>query len=353
MDVSLASAARRLTGALAILYVAAACGGQSGSSAKDGRVGSLRLGYFANLTHAVAVAGVESGRLQRSLGPGASLETKIFNAGPPAVESLLSGALDASFVGPNPAINAFVRSGGAVRVVSGAASGGASLVVRPGLDDPGALRGKRLATPQLGNTQDVALRTWLKEHGLATTLEGGGDVVIQHQENAQTLQTFRTGAIDGAWVPEPWGSRLVLEGGGKVLVDEADLWPGGRFVTTHLLVRTDYLRDHPETIRRLIQGEIETIDWLNANPQEGRRVVNEGLAKITGKALPEPIIEAAWSNLTFTYDPIATSLPAMAANAKGLGLLPPGKTSDIAKIYDLRLLESLLRDGGREEPARP
>jgi NitT/TauT family transport system substrate-binding protein len=336
-----------------LLLLAAACQGRSESSAKEGPAESLRLGYFANLTHAVPLAGLESGRLERSLGLGTKLETRTFNAGPPAVEALLSGGLDASFLGPNPAINAFVRSGGAVRVVSGAASGGASLVVRPGIDSSQALKGKRLATPQRGNTQDVTLRTWLRDSGLPTTLEGGGDVVIQHQENAQTLETFRTGDIDGAWVPEPWATRLVLEGGGEVLVNEADLWPGGRFVTTHLLVRTEYLRRHPETIRNLIRGEIETIDWLNENPEEGRQTVNEALRRVTGKALAPEVIETAWSNLTFTYDPIAASLPRMAANARALGLLPPGKLGDVSEIYDLRLLEQLLADDGRQELVRP
>lgn len=347
-----ASIARRL-GAVLLVVSLAACQGQAGSSPDEREPRPLRLGYFANLTHAVALAGLESGRFQRSLGPGTKLEARIVNAGPSAVASLLSGALDASFVGPNPAINAFVRSGGAVRVVSGAASGGAFLVVQPGIDSPQALKGKRLATPQRGNTQDVALRTWLKENGLETTLEGGGDVSILHQENAQTLETFRAGTIDGAWVPEPWATRLVLEGGGKVLVDERDLWPDGRFVTTHLLVRTDYLRRHPDTIRRLIQGEIETIDWLNANPQEGRQLVNRALEEITGKALPEPVMEAAWSKLTFTHDPIAASLPRMAASAKQLGLLPPGRLGDVSKIYDLTLLEKLLADDGRQELPRP
>ncbi len=352
-DTPLASAARKLSAALLVLLLAAACQGQSDSSEKGDQAETLRLGYFANLTHAVALAGLESGRLERSLGSETQLETRTFNAGPAAVEALLSGGLDASFVGPNPAINAFVRSGGAVQVAAGAASGGASLVVRPDIGGPQGLQGKRLATPQRGNTQDVALRTWLGDNGLRTTLEGGGDVVIQHQENAQTLETFRTGDIDGAWVPEPWATRLVQEGEGKVLVDERDLWPGGHFVTTHLLIRTEYLRRHPETVRKLIQGEVETIDWLNANPEEGRRVVNESLAKITGKALPTQVIEAAWSNLTFTFDPIAASLPRMAANAKELGLLPPGKLGDVSEIYDLRLLEELLRDAGRQELARP
>ena len=165
--------------------------------------GTLRLGYFPNVTHAPPLVGIQDGLLQRTLGPNVSLKPFTFNAGPAAVEALLSDSIDASYMGPNPAINAFVQSHGAVRVVAGAASGGVFLVVRPGINRPADLKGKMLATPQLGNTQDVALRTWLHEHGLTATTSGGGDVSIRPEDNGSTVQAFEQHALDGAWVPEP------------------------------------------------------------------------------------------------------------------------------------------------------
>ncbi|HKE98927.1 MAG TPA: ABC transporter substrate-binding protein, partial [Actinomycetes bacterium] len=242
--------------ALALALSAAAC---SGGGSGGGEEGTLRLGYFPNLTHATALVGIERGSFQRQLGA-VRLETRSFGAGPAATEALLSGAVDATYIGPNPAINAFVKSkGAAIRIISGATSGGAFLVVKPDIRSAADLKGRKLATPQLGNTQDVALRSWLDKQGLRTTPEGGGDVRIVPQENSQTLETFQSGGIDGAWVPEPWATRLQQEGGGKVLVNEADLWPGGQFVTTQLVVRTAYLADHPANVRALISGLLDAI----------------------------------------------------------------------------------------------
>jgi ABC-type nitrate/sulfonate/bicarbonate transport system substrate-binding protein len=214
----------RLVALLLSAAVLGACGA-SGSHPASSQPVTLRLGHFANLTHATALVGLRKGIFAEALGPSVSLRTSVFGAGPEAVEALLSNSVDAAYVGPNPAVNAFVQSRGrGVRVVSGATSGGASLVVRPSIAAPADLRGRTLATPQLGNTQDVALRWWLAGRGLRTSPQGGGDVAILPQDNAQTLLAFRSGQIDGAWVPEPWATRLVLEAGGRQLVDERDLW---------------------------------------------------------------------------------------------------------------------------------
>ncbi len=203
---------------------------------------------------------MEKGFIAEALGGETTLETTVFNAGPAAVEALFAGAIDASYIGPNPAINAFVKSNGdAIRIVSGATSGGAQLVVRDTITSAADLKGKTLSTPQLGNTQDVALRAWLADEGLSTDTQGGGDVSIVPQENAQTLDQFKAGAIDGAWLPEPWASRLV-DAGAVVLVDEKDLWPDGEFVTTHLIVATQFLADHPQTVKALLEGHIEAVD---------------------------------------------------------------------------------------------
>ena len=331
------------------LLATAACGGDPAPAAEGGeedeRPTTLRLGYFPNITHATAIAGVERGIFEEALGDD-ELEVTTFNAGPAAVEALFSGAIDATYIGPNPAINAFVQSKGeAIRIISGATSGGAALVVRPGIDDIEDLRGKKIATPQLGNTQDVALRHHLKSVGIETTKEGG-DASIVPQENAQTLDTFTSGAIQAAWVPEPWATRLVNEGGGKVLLDEKELWPEGEFVTTHLVVRTEFLEEHPDTVRRLLDGQVAANAFVNDDTAEAQKVVNAGIAKITGKPLGEATLTGAWKSLRFTNDPIAASLAVSAEHATAVGLLDE---ADLDGIYDLDLLNAALQAAG--EPA--
>lgn len=327
--------------ALSLALLAAACGGSGGSSAggSGGGTTTVRLGYFPNVTHATAIVGVESGIFKSALGPD-TLQLQTFNAGPAAVEALFSGAVDATYMGPNPAVNAFVQSNGAaVRIISGATSGGASLVVKPSINSPADLKGKKLATPQRGGTQDVALRYWLKANNLKADLEGGGDVSILPQDNAQTLDTFRAGQIDGAWVPEPWATRLVQEGGGKVLVDERSLWPQGQFVTTQLVVRTQFLKDHPDAVRRLVQGQVQANDLVNSNPAEAQRLVNQGITNVTGKGLTDAVLQASWKNLEFTNDPLASTLTASANHATDVGLLDK---VNLNGIYDLSILNQVL-----------
>jgi NitT/TauT family transport system substrate-binding protein len=334
---------------VAVALLTAACGGGDSSPSATGSAEApttVRLGYFPNVTHATALVGVESGIFKNALGAN-GLELKTFNAGPAAVEALFSGALDATYIGPNPAINAYAQSGGeAIRIISGATSGGASLVVKPGINGPADLKGKKLATPQRGGTQDVALRQWLKSNNLKAELEGGGEVSITPQENAQTLETFRAGQIDGAWVPEPWATRLVQEGGGKVLVDERTLWPGGKFVTTHLIVRTKFLKEHPDAVRRLVDGQVQANDLVNSNPAEAQRLVNQAITTITGRGVAPAVLEASWKNLEFTNDPIASSLTASADHARDVGLL--GKV-DLKGIYDLSVLNQVLAAANQPE----
>lgn len=305
----------------------------------------LRLGYFPNLTHALPVLGVANGEYQRALGD-TTLTTQVFNAGPTAVEALLSGAIDAAYIGPNPGINAFAQSdGAAVRIISGATSGGAQFVVQPEVTESD-LKGHTFATPQLGNTQDVALRYWLSQRGLSAPKSGGGDVNVQPTDNATTLDLFKSGDIDGAWVPEPWASRLVLEGGGEVLVDEATLWPQGQFVTTHLLVSTEFLSNYPGTVERLLVGELATLATIQADPIVARDATNVALTQLTGKALTPGVLARAWPNLNVQVDPVAASLRVDQAHAEAVDLAKP---VDLNGIYDLRILNSLLTQAS--EPA--
>jgi NitT/TauT family transport system substrate-binding protein len=309
---------------------------------------TLRLGYFPNVTHAPAIIGVDQGIFADALGSTATLETSTFNSGTEVIEAIFSGALDASFIGPNPAINGYAKSDGeALRIVAGTTSGGASLVVREGIETPADLAGTTLASPSLGNTQDVALRAWLLEEGYATDTSGGGDVHITPQDNADTLAAFQSGALDGAWVPEPWATRLVLEGGGHVLVNEADLWPEGNFVTTHLIVTTEFLNEHPDVIKALIVGLGEAIDVANDDAAVAQAEVNAGIEAITTKPLGDDIIAGAWGNLRFTLDPIASSLQGSADDAIAVGVLEPVDLTDPG-IYDLTLLNEVLADRGED-----
>jgi NitT/TauT family transport system substrate-binding protein len=277
------------------------------------------------------------------------LATATFNAGPAAIEALFSGALDATYIGPNPAINAFVKSKGqAVRVVAGATSGGAFFVVDPSIAKAADLKGRKVASPQLGNTQDVALRAWLKREGLQVDLRGTSDVTILPQENAQTLDAFKSRQIAGAWVPEPWASRLVLEGGGKVLVDERDLWPDRAYVTTHLVVRTDFLASHRDLVQRLLRAHLEAGEWIAGHEDEAKALVNGAIARISGRKIDEKLLAAAWKNLVFTNDPIASSLKRSAQDAQAAGLLDLGGL-DLARIYDLAPLNDVLKERGLTE----
>lgn len=333
----------------ATLGATAACGDGTGDAGRSGPV-TLRLGYFPNITHAPAVVGVEKGIFKEKLGTGVALETKTFNAGPAAIEAVFSGALDATYIGPNPTVNAFSKSKGeAVRVVSGAASGGVALVVKPDITSVEQLRGKKIATPQLGNTQDVALRYWLKEKGLQTTKEGGGDVKVVPQENAQTVDTFVSGAIDGAWVPEPYVSRLV-NAGGKVLVDERDLWPDRKFVITNLLVSTKFLKAHPDVVKKLVEGQVAANEFVNTRPDEAQQAISDHIGKITGKPLDVKLIKQAWPTLEFTNDPIASSLKIGLDHAVAVGLTQP---VDLNGLYDLTFLNEVLKAQGKPEVTQP
>jgi NitT/TauT family transport system substrate-binding protein len=318
----------------------AACGGSSSSSDAGTTV---RLGFFPNITHATALVGVRKGIFAKYLGKAPT--TLTFNAGPAATEAVFSGAVDATYVGPNPAINAFAKSHGqAIKIISGAASGGAALIVKPSIRTAADLRGKKIATPQLGNTQDVALRYWLKQQGYKTDKSGGGDVHVVPQDNSQTLQAFQQGQIDGAWVPEPYASRLVLEDKGKKLVDEASLWPGGKFVITNLIVRTEFLKEHPTLVKKLLQGQVEANDYINTHKAEAEKAANDELRSLTGKPLPQAVLDGTFKNVTFTNDPIASSLKASAQHAEEVGLLDH---VDLNGIYDLGPLNEVLKTDGK------
>ena len=327
---------------IATATIAAMACDQAVSSAApaDDQAMTLRLGYFPNLTHAPALAGVKKGFFATALGSKVTVETHTFNAGGDAVTAILSNSIDATFVGPSPTTNAFVQSHGqAVRVIAGATSGGALLVVKPSINSVSGLKGMKIADPQLGATQDVALRWFLKSNGLSSDTAGGGDVSVLPQENSQTLNAFKQGQIDGAWVPEPWASRLVIEGKGRVLVNESDLWQQGKFVTTNLIVRTDFLQAHPKRVKALLEGLYQAVAYLNSNSIDAQTLTNDAVAEITGKKLAGGVVSAAWPHLTFTFDPLPATLKASADHAHSVGLL---QSVDLSGLYDLTLLNQVL-----------
>jgi NitT/TauT family transport system substrate-binding protein len=287
---------------------------------------------------------LEKGFFAKNLGKHVTLKTTVFSSGTEETTALLAGQLDAAYVGPNPAITAWQKSNGtAIKIISGAASGGASLVVKPGITAPGALKGKSLATPSLGNTQDVALRYWLKQHGLTTTATGGGDVAIKPiKPNSAAVLQFKSGQLDGGWEPEPYATQMVLDGG-KRLVNEASLWPGGKFVTTNLVVTQSFLKDNPSVVNGLLKGQIQANDYINSNGQAAAQAANTELTELLGKGVPADLLTQSLTYLTFTNDPIASSLKTDAQHAAAVGLLKP---VNLNGIYDLGPLNKLLKAAG-------
>jgi NitT/TauT family transport system substrate-binding protein len=325
-----------------------ACAGDTQAAGAGTAPAVVRLGYFPNVTHATPIVADKEGLFAKHLGS-TKLKVSTFNAGPEAMEALKSGAIDATYVGPGPVTNAYINSGGeALTVVAGAATGGTSLVVDPSIKSAADLRGKKVSTPQLGNTQDITLRYWLKQHGLRTDLQGGGDVNIFPQANAQIVDAFKQKLIVGAWVPEPYATRLV-EAGGKVLVDERDLWPDKKFAITVLAVRTDFLAAHPQTVKALLSGDLDAADFIAKNPAKAQQDVGELIAKISGKPLKPAVIKASWKQLEFTVDPVPSSLLTGARHAYEVGLLK--KVPELDGLIDLTLLNQLLKARGKPEIA--
>ncbi len=308
---------------------------------------TLRVGYFPNLTHSQAVIGIADGTFARALGDNVKIDAKVFNAGPSVIEAMFAGQLDLSYIGPNPAINGYVKSkGAALRIIAGATSGGAVLVVRSdaGINTAADFRGKKIASPQLGNTQDVALRAWLMKQGFKLQ-EQGGDTQVIPTANPDILTLFRKKEIDAAWVPEPWGARLVHEAGGKIFLDERELWDQGQFTTACVIVSTKFLHDHPDLVRRWLDAHVDLTQRIHADPASAKQNLNREIERLTGQALPPAVLDDAWSRQTVTYDPIRASLIGSADAAFKLGFLgdtPP----NLDNIYDLTLLNQVLKEKG-------
>jgi NitT/TauT family transport system substrate-binding protein len=302
----------------------------------------IRLGYFPNLTHAQALFARANNQFEAT--NDLKIQWTAFNAGPSAIEALFSDAIDMTFVGPNPAINGYLKSKGAKFVIiAGAASGGAALVVRTnaGIQSATDFNGKIIATPQLGNTQDVAARSWFARQGYRLK-EKGGSLALVPLSNPDQLTMFRKKQIDGAWTVEPWVSRLEIEGGGKLFLEEKTLWPEGRYVTTHLIVSRDFLARNRELVKKFLIAHVELTQAINADKAAAAKALNSQLKIETGKAMAEAVVNSAMSRVEFTWDPISSSLYQCAAAAHQVGFIRTQPNLD--KVYDLSLLEEVLKE---------
>jgi NitT/TauT family transport system substrate-binding protein len=323
----------------ATALVAGACA--SSEERARGEEGVLRLGIFPNLTHAPGYVALERGIFEDVLAP-TRVEVTYFNSGSDAGTALLSGSIDATYIGPGPATTLYLQSEGGVAIVSGVTAGGAAFVVRreAGIDSPDDLAGKRIAVPGIGNTQDVALRTWLHEHGLRARDEGG-DVSVAAVDNPELVGLFRAGHLDGAWEPEPYPSLLVAEGLAEPLVDEAELWPNGDFVTTVLLVNSTYMKANTDVVSDLVRANVEAIELIHEDPSTAKAAAQAGLVKAGAPSLDQSVVDTAWANLTFTWDPVAPSLIQGAANAHALGYLET-EPLDMTSLFRLDQLNHVL-----------
>ena len=337
------------------LLTLAACGYGSKSDSKettkvaagakkiDG-LDSVKIGYFGNLTHATALVGIQKGIFQKELGA-TKVSPAIFNAGPSEIEALNSGSIDIGWIGPSPSINGYVKSNGkSLKIIGGSASGGVKLVVNPkkikSLKD---VKGKKIATPQLGNTQDVAFLNWAADQSWKVDAQSGkGDVTVVRTDNKITPDAYKSGSIDGAWVPEPTASKLVAEGG-KVLLDEASLWPDKKFVITNIIVSQKFLKAHPKAVEAVLKASVEANKWINANPDQAKAAANKQLEADSGKALKANVLDPAWKSIQFTNDPLAATLNTEAEHAVKAGLL---EKPNLKGIYDLTLLNKVLKAEG-------
>ncbi|MCX6901809.1 MAG: ABC transporter substrate-binding protein [Verrucomicrobia bacterium] len=339
-----------------LIKIAVVCGLAGLTSTAFAEKVVLRVGHFPNVTHAQAMIahGLSregKGWFEQRLGPDVEVQWFVYNAGPSAMEAIFTKGLDITYVGPNPAINAHLKSRGAeIRIVAGACGGGAALVVQPDgrIKADGDFRGRRVATPQLGNTQDVAARAWLASKGFRVTMTGG-DALVVPAANPDQLALFQKGDMDAVWTVEPWVTRLVLEAKGRVYLEESALWPqtGGRYVTTHLVSSVRFLKERPALLKRWIAAHVELTQWINQQPDDAKRVLNAETKAETTKALPRETLDGAWRRLELTHDPICASLLKSAEDAHRIGFLR--EKPDLSRIYDLRLLNEVLREKGLTE----
>ncbi len=292
----------------------------SGESTHENK---LRIAYFPNIGHVIPIVGMENGSFEKNIGNQTKIETRVFDSGPQAIESLFANSIDIAYVGPGPAINGFLNSeNNELKILAGAASGGASFIVHPDseINSVSDFAGKKIAAPQIGNTQDVSLRHYLSENGLKSA-EKGGSVIVYNISNPDIYTLFVKGDIDGAWVPEPWATILETELGGKRLFHEEELWDDKEFASVLLIGNISYVEKNPIIIENFLQSHHETVTWINDNPVETRIIFNNFLDSHLGQSLSDDVVDIALSNILITSDPKLDSIFSFAEKADALGYL--------------------------------
>src|SRR5580698_927071 len=336
----LAGCSSAATGGTSTSTGSASSGSTSSAAAAAAAPVTVRLGFLENITHASALVALKNGYFTQDLGSAGSVKPTAFSTGTEEETALLAGQLDAAYVGPNPAIDTWQKSNGTeIKVISGAADGGASLVVKKGITSAAQLKGQSIATPSLGNTQDVAVRWWLKQHGLTTRATGGGDVSIKPTKpNSAAVDEFESGQIAGGSEPAPYDIEMVSDGG-TVLLSETG-------VTTLLVVTQSFLSAHPAVVADLIKAQIQANDFIKSSPAQAEADANAELAVYTGKPLKSSLVAASFKEITFTNDPDESSLTSDASQAVALGLLKP---VNLSGIFDLGPLNTALAAAGESQ----
>jgi len=336
--------------ATSVLYPGSSTSASSSSSSTSSSSHvDVNVGFFLNINHAPALLGYSSGAFQDALGPSMTIHRLLFTQGGPEMIALLAGQIDIGYVGPSPSVNAYTQSGGTgLKILAGVTSGGAVLVVQgdSAIENASDLAGKTIGSPGLGNTQDVALRYYLMDHGYSPCSQAGcGSVTVQASSNSAVVLAFAQHQIDGAWVPEPYGEVLMQQYGGRLFLDERSLWPGGNFSTAVLVVRTQFLEQHPDIVRAFVAADVAETIWINQHPAEALTNLNATLSAELQQVFAPNVLNASLNRLAFTYDPLKTSVATQAEHAYQLGFLTQEPT-DLSGLYDLSILNSVLTERG-------
>ncbi|MBU3185872.1 aliphatic sulfonate ABC transporter substrate-binding protein [Clostridium estertheticum] len=332
---------------IALLLGISIIGTFSGCSSKEtkGEAVNVRVGYFPNITHAQALVGRDQGTFQKAIGAANKIDWKLFNAGPAEVEALFAGAIDIGYIGPGPAINAYVKSKGDVQIIAGATDAGAIFVSRKGIviKNLKDLSGKKIAVPQFGNTQDLTLRKILSGNGLKDKTKGG-TVEVRQAANADILALLQKGDIDAALVPEPWGSRLIKEASANIILDYKDVFREGKYTTAVVVVRTEFLKDHPQIVEAFIRNHVATTEYINKNPAKAKEIVNKQITELTKKSIANDVLDAAFKRLTITNDPEKDSVLDFVKSSVKEGFLK--SEPDTKDLFNITILNKILKENG-------
>lgn len=326
--------------------------GLTGCSSKETKSGvaktedvNVRVGYFPNITHSQALVGRDQGTFQKAIGQANKIDWKLFNAGPAEIEALFAKAIDIAYIGPGPAINGYAKSKGDLQIIAGATDAGAIFVSRKGvvIKDLKDLSGKKIAVPQFGNTQDLTLRKILSDNGLKDKTKGG-TVEVRQAANADILTLLQKGDIDAALVPEPWGSRLIKEASANIILDYKDVFREGKYTTAVVVVRTAFLKDHPQIVEAFIKNHVETTEYINKNPNKAKEIVNKQITELTKKSISKDVLDAAFRRLTITNDPEKDSVLDFVKSSVKEGFLK--SEPDTLDLFNLTILNKVLKEKG-------